>query len=53
MEFIRLNDPFENYHLLSFLKVLLTDNPDTLFQNKLVMQSADKNCLRYRDSLLG
>ena len=47
-----MNDPFENYHLLSFLKLLLSDNGDN-FQNKLVLQSAHKNCLRYRDSLLG
>lgn len=25
MEFIRQNDPFENYHLLSFLKLILSD----------------------------
>ena len=53
MEFLKLNDPFENYHLLEFLKLLLSDNTQSHFKNQLILQSAFKNCMRYKDSLLG
>jgi hypothetical protein len=34
MDFLRISDPSENYHLLKFLKTLISDEPIPLFDLK-------------------
>jgi hypothetical protein len=52
MEYLRLSDPSENYHLLNFLKLLVTEEKRTNFDIKLVLQSSQRAFHKYKNSLL-
>lgn len=52
MEYLRLQDPSENYHILAFLKLLLKSESTSIFEVKFVLQSA-QSYQRRRESLLG
>jgi len=52
MEYLRISDPSENYHLLNFLKLLLAEEKNDNFQIKLILQSSQRACHKYRNSLL-
>lgn len=52
MEYLRLQDPSENYHILAFLKLLLKSESTSIFEVKFVLQSA-QSYQRHRESLLG
>lgn len=53
MEYLKLQDPSENYHLLAFLKLLLNNENLNDFHVKFILQSAQRSLYRHKDSLLG
>ncbi len=42
MEFLRIVDPSENYHMLKFLKTLISDEPIPLFELKAGLEQSRK-----------
>ena len=53
MEYLRLQDPSENYHLLAFLRLILNSESRSDFEVKFVLQSAQGTFYRHKQSLFG
>lgn len=53
MEYLRTVDPSENYHLLKFLKLLVSDQQSTNFEIKTVLQSSKKTAkYKFKNTLI-